>query len=147
MTSYFPDVNVWMALSIREHVHHEAAIRWIHGILREERLIFSRFTQLGLLRLLTNRSVLGPALNTLEAWIVFDKWLEDPRVEFFLESRSIDSTFRQATGPFSREPASKWIGDCYLLAFAHETDAALVTFDRLLHRRALQMKYAVLLPV
>ena len=28
--------------------------------------------------------------------------------------------------------ASKWIGDCYLLAFAKESGARLVTFDKAL---------------
>jgi len=108
MTLYCPDVNVWLALSVQEHIHHETAMRWLQRVRLEERLIFMRYTQLGLLRLLMNPTVLNPPLAILEAWSVFDRWLMDPRVEFFPEPRSIDNAFRQATAPFSHQAAAKW---------------------------------------
>ena len=72
--------------------------------------------------------------------------LDDPRVEFYPEPRSVDIAFRRATSPFSDQAASKWIGDCYLLAFAHETGAALVTFDQALHKLAVARGDAAVIP-
>ena len=97
-------------------------------------LLFSRYTQLGLLRLLTNGAVMGDeTLNLRRAWAVFDRWLEDPRVEVYPDSRNIDAEFRKATAPFASRPASKWIGDCWVLASAVGNQATLVTFDKALY--------------
>ncbi len=133
MTSFFPDLNVWIALSVKAHTHHAAAWRWLEGLPGENRLLFSRYTQLGFLRLLTNVSAMGEQVLRLgEAWAVYDRWIQDPRVEFSPEPRGVDSELRQATATFSGFPASKTIGDCYLLAFAKESESALVTFDQAL---------------
>jgi hypothetical protein len=97
-------------------------------------LFFSRYTQIGFLRLLTNASVMGEQTVTLKkAWSVYGRWLEDLRVEFHPEPRGMDAVFREATRPFASQSASKAIGDCYLLAFAKSTRSALVTFDAALH--------------
>lgn len=131
MTLYFPDVNVWVALSDVEHIHQSIASRWLQGLPDDSTLIFSRFTQLGLLRLLTNNAVMGDATLTLgEAWAVYDRWLEDPRVEYYPEPRHVEAGFRRATEPFAAKAAAKWVGDCWLLAFAQATQARLVTFDQ-----------------
>jgi predicted nucleic acid-binding protein len=57
-------------------------------------------------------------------------------VEFHPEPRSIETAFRQATARVSDQPAAKAIGDSYLLAFAREAGATLVTFDEALRRHA-----------
>lgn len=45
----------------------------------DRKLLFSRYTPIGLLRLLTNTSVMGDQTLTLrKAWNVYDRWLEDP---------------------------------------------------------------------
>jgi len=99
----------------------------------DARLVFSRYTQIGLLRLLTNSSVMGEQTLTLgEAWDLYDRWLEDPRVDFYPEPRGVDVSFRQATKPFAAQPATKAVGDCWLLAYSNGIDATLVTFDRAL---------------
>lgn len=146
MTSYFPDLNVWIALSVKRHVHNDPAARWLDRVRLEDRLIFARYTQLGFLRLLTNPRVSERPMNTGDAWDMFDRWLSDPRVEFYPEPRSVDTALRQVTAPFSDQPASKWIGDCYLLAFARETDTTLVTFDQALYNFAEQNRYPVVMP-
>ena len=131
MTSFFPDLNVWLALSIAEHSHHSDAWRWFEQLSEESMLLFSRYTQLGLLRLLTNSSAMGNyTLTVQEAWTVYDRWLDDRRVQFHPEPRQIDAAFRHTTAPFATQRASKWIGDCYLLAFSKEAGATLVTFDK-----------------
>jgi len=127
--------------------HNEESWNWVRLLSGEVRLIFSRYTQVGLLRLLTSRSVMGEQTLTLrEAWSVYDRWLTDPRVEFYPEARGLDTRFREATTALSGVQASKWIGDCYLLAFASQSNATLVTFDKSLLRLARKEGYSAILP-
>ncbi|HEY6447278.1 MAG TPA: TA system VapC family ribonuclease toxin [Acidobacteriaceae bacterium] len=147
MTLFFPDVNVWLALSIAEHSHSQTAWRWLNVLPSQTRLIFSRYTRLGLLRLLTNASVMGNQPLTLRrAWGVYDRWLADPRVELYPEPRHLDQLFRQTTEPFAGKAASKWVGDCWLLACAMGMQAALVTFDRALCELGRKEGHSVVLP-
>jgi hypothetical protein len=147
MTSFFPDVNVWLALSVPDHQHDEDAWRWLREQPAEITLIFSRFTQLGLLRLLSNHAVMGAKTLTLgQAWAVYDRWLEDPRVELHPEPRDLETGFRESTAPFAGKAASKWVGDCYLLAWAKHSHASLVTFDKALFDLARKHRCAAVLP-
>lgn len=137
MISFFPDVNVWIALSFPAHSHSRAAWSWLDLMPQGSRLVFSRYTQIGFLRLLTNQSVMGDEVLTVEqAWIVYDRWMIDPRVDFNPEPRSLDAPFRAATALFQKQSASKLVGDCYLLAYAKECNATLATFDSALLRLA-----------
>ena len=45
----------------------------------------------------------------------------------------MEAAFRRVTEPFADLPASKWVGDCWLLAFAQATHSRLVTFDQALY--------------
>jgi len=147
MISFFPDVNVWIALSVIGHSHNAEAWGWLNQIPPDTSLTFSRYTQVGLLRLLTNQTAMGEETLTVDrAWSVYAGWLDDPRVEFHPEPRQLDAAFRQATEPFSSQRASKWIGDCYLLAFAKQTGATLVTFDKALLNLARKHHYAAIIP-
>ncbi|KAA6456252.1 PIN domain-containing protein [Acidobacteria bacterium AB60] len=147
MTLFFPDLNVWLALSVRGHSQNALAWAWISGLSEDTRLIFSRYTQLGLLRLLTNNTVMGDqTLKLGGAWEVYDRWLEDPRVEFYPEPREAESAYRHATKPFAAKTASQWVGDCWLLAFAASARANLVTFDRALHEFARKQGHSAIIP-
>jgi toxin-antitoxin system PIN domain toxin len=147
MTSFFPDLNVWLALSDGEHSHHSDAKAWFDRLPYDARLIFSSYTQIGLLRLLTNASVMGERVHTLrKAWAVYDHWLEDPLVDFCPDPRTIETAFRRVTEPFADLPASKWVGDCWLLAFAQATHSRLVTFDQALCDFAHKQGHAALRP-
>jgi hypothetical protein len=59
MTSYFPDINARIALSVACHTHNGAAIHWLNLVRRQDRLVFARYTQMGFLRLLTDTTVMG----------------------------------------------------------------------------------------
>ncbi|HEY1809017.1 MAG TPA: TA system VapC family ribonuclease toxin [Acidobacteriaceae bacterium] len=147
MTLYFPDVNVWVALSVVDHSHNAVVWKWLRSLPEDVRLVFSRYTQLGILRLLANAAVTGTQPLTLrEAWDVYDQWSEDPRVDFYPEPRNVDSAFRKTSEPFAGKPASKWVGDCWLLAFAEEAGATLVTFDRALLEFARKQGLAAMMP-
>ena len=147
MTLFFPDLNVWLALSVASHTHNSDAWKWLSVMTRDAKLIFSRYTQLGLLRLLSNQAAMGEQTLILkQAWDVYERWLGDPRVQFYPEPRGMDAAFRKATAPFAKQRASKWIGDCYLLAYAGEAGAHLVTFDRALLDVARRRGYSAVSP-
>lgn len=147
MTLFFPDLNVWLALSVAGHSHSQESWDWMGHLQPDTRLIFSRYTQIGLLRLLTNNSVMGAQTLTLhKAWNLYDRWLEDPRVEFYPEPRGIDAAFRQATAPFASKQASNAVGDCWLIATAIAIHATLVTYDRALHKFARSHDHAAVIP-
>src|SRR5438046_2868378 len=101
MASFFPDLNVWLAVSVDGHVHHKNCWNWLSQLNTDVRLIFSRYTQVGLLRLLTNAATMGDETLTLgKAWTVYDRWLADPRVHFYPEPRNFDAAFRGSTVMF-----------------------------------------------
>ena len=125
----FPDINVWVALSHGAHVHHVVASDWYDSLDGDVRLRFSRFTQLGFLRLLTAEAVMGEhVLSQLEAWVVYDRWLRDDRVELLEEPFGLERRFRALTR--SRQASPKAWGDAYIAAFAEASQLTLVTFDR-----------------
>jgi hypothetical protein len=102
MTSFFPDLNVWLALSVAGHSHDTDAWDWLNRVPRDSKLAFARYTHIGLLRLLSNESVMGQQTLTLrKAWGVYDRWMQDPRVEFFPEPRNLETAFRDSTAPFA----------------------------------------------
>ena len=130
-SSLFPDVNVWVALTYEGHVHHAAPARWFTTLDQDATLVFCRFTQLGLLRLLTAGAVMGDEVMTQpEAWRAYDRWQQDDRVELMNEPSNLEPRFRRLTRRPS--PATKDWADSYLAAFAASAELTLVTFDRAL---------------
>ena len=134
-------MNVWLALVHEIHPHHLAATEWSKSLDSDAVAYFCRFTQLGLLRLLTNENAMrGDVLTQLQAWEAFDLLVADPRNRMIGEPAGIDTAFRQQTG--SQRAATKQWADGYLAAFAETAGIQLVTFDRAL---AAKVKGAVLL--
>ncbi len=131
----FPDVNVWIALTSERHIHHAIAARWFATLGEDSRLCFCRITQLSLLRLLTTHAVMGLEVMTQpEAWQVYDRWLDDPRVVFLDEPTGLEQAFRSHSR--RRSPAPKEWADSYLLAFAAVSGLRLVTFDQAFRGKA-----------
>jgi len=131
-SSHFPDVNVWLALTHNRHVHHAIAASWFDS-LSDESVFFCRFTQLGLLRLLTNRQVMGAeVMSQRSAWRAYRRWFEDERVEFHREPESPD--FERLFEELSTKPhpSTKLWADAYLAAFAKTAGLTVATFDRAL---------------
>jgi uncharacterized protein len=134
-------VNVWFALSHQIHPHHLAARRWTDSLDDDSVTYFCRFTQFGLLRLLTNESAMGSdVMNQLQAWEAFDALVADAANRMLDEPAGIDPAFREQTS--SKLAATKQWADGYLAAFAEAAGVRLVTFDRALAAKA---KGAVLL--
>lgn len=130
----FPDINVWIALTYRGHIHHGRARAWLDSVADDRSLCFCRITQLGFLRLLTTTAVMGTrVLTQVSAWEVYDNWIENGRAMFIEEPPSIERTFRATSK--SQQSAPKDWADSYLCAFAQASELRLVTFDHALHER------------
>jgi predicted nucleic acid-binding protein len=65
-----------------------------------------------------------------DALRLYDQWTLDPRVELVPEPRRVDKLFRRALVPVAAQSATKAIADCYLIGFAAEGGAHLVTLDK-----------------
>lgn len=52
------DINLWLALLLRHHEHHEIARKWFDGLAVAEAGL-CRLVQLGVIRLLGNRTIMG----------------------------------------------------------------------------------------
>lgn len=130
-SSLFPDVNVWLALTHERHVHHARAAKWLEG--KTEPVLFCRFTQLGLLRLLTNEQVMGAdVLTQRKAWQAHHRWFEDDRVGFLDEPDPprLETSFEELST--RSQPSTKLWANAYLGAFARTGGLTLVTFDQAL---------------
>jgi toxin-antitoxin system PIN domain toxin len=126
--TYLPDVNVWVALTSDRHVHHMSAKQWLDGI-RNEQIVFCRISELGFLRLLTNRHVMqNDVLAPIDAWGAYDDFRADSRIVFMPEPRDFGEQWRRAEAEISAGP-NAWT-DAYLAVFAKHVDATVVTFDR-----------------
>jgi toxin-antitoxin system PIN domain toxin len=124
---YLPDVNVWIALAAERHTLHRVARRWF-GNLQDEKLAFCRVTQLGFLRLLTNKYVMQDEVMTPDdAWQAYRVVRLDRRIGYLAEPDELSETWQAFTeGPLSSP--NLWT-DAYLCAFAHAARLTLVTFD------------------
>jgi uncharacterized protein len=128
-------VNVWLAMTHEIHPHHPPARAWAATLAPGTVVYFCRFTQLGLLRLLTNRGAMGDDILTQpQAWKVFDALVASAANRMMEEPRGIDPIFRRNTD--RDEASTKQWADGYLAAFAMAAGIRLVTFDRALADRA-----------
>ena len=140
-SSFFPDINVWIALQHQSHRHHRSAVSWFRSLDKNEELIFCRHTQIGMLRLLTTEAVMGhETLNQRQCWALYMHWIAGGRAFLQGEPVGIDQAFQALTSADS--PSPKAWADAYLAAFAECAGLTLVTFDQALAGR---MKGAVLL--
>ncbi|HXP84349.1 MAG TPA: TA system VapC family ribonuclease toxin [Bryobacteraceae bacterium] len=126
--TYLADVNVWIALTNPGHQHRSSAAEWFSAS-APDLIAFCRTTQKGLLRLLTNRHVMGAnVLNAEDAWDVYDDFFKTGRVRFAEEPPGIERAWREATrGPHT---GPNFWTDAYLAAFAIAAGYTVVTFDR-----------------
>jgi uncharacterized protein len=107
----------------------------------DDPILFCRYTQMGLLRLLTNHIVMGPdVLSCREAWNTYRAIARDERVGFALEPLGIEDVWRKSSS-HSATSTQIW-SDAYLAAFSQCAELRLITFDRAL---ALKVKDAVLI--
>lgn len=126
------DSNVWLALALSKHAHHDAVAGWFAGIDAPASLCFCRATQQTFLRLLTNDAVLRPygnvALTNAAAREAYEALLADDRVLLRVgEPGGLEAHWRR----FAVRPAASpklWM-DAYLAAFALSAGYRLATTD------------------
>jgi toxin-antitoxin system PIN domain toxin len=126
------DSNVWLALALSKHIHHQAAREWLETIEEPESIAFCRATQQSFLRLLTNASVLGPygnpPLTNQLAWRAYEAFLADDRIVLRVEEPpGLDARWKRLA---LRDTASPklWM-DAYLAGFAMAGGYRMVTTD------------------
>lgn len=133
----FLDANVWLALIWNRHVHSERARQWFQAA-SEEEFLFCRFTQMTVLRLLTTGAVMGKDVQTMSAaWELWDSIWSDERIAFVAEPETFEREFRARTRGAGKSP--KVWADAYLLSFAALLKLNLVTFDRALQQRGVEV--------
>ena len=132
MTGHLCDSNVWLALTLSEHVHHAATRTWLDGVDTSASVLFCRATQRTFLRLLTNRAVLSPygnpPLTNREAWEVYGAFHADDRIVLRTdEPARLGPRWEEFAVRDSASP-KLWM-DAYLAAFAVSGGHRLVTTD------------------
>ena len=133
-------MNTWLAPAWEGHVHHQTAAAWFEGVPEPSQFILSRYSQLGLLRLITNAQMMGDSVISVEdAFALYDDLLADPRIGLRAEPDDVERLMRTVSKPFARQAATKLIGDLYLMAFAMAAEATMVTFDKAM-ARALRLR-------
>ena len=121
-----PDINVWLALIDKRHVHHLTASRYWADATVQNRA-FCRVTANGFLRLSTQSKALPNPLSPHEAWITYRQFLSLPIIRWLPEPPELDVTYCALTCA----PAfvhRLWT-DAYLAAFAMTAGCRLVSFD------------------
>lgn len=131
------DVGVWLAGLWGKHPDHEAVQKW--RTTKEESLAFCRVTQMGLLRLLTDPSVLREdTLSRSRAWDVLDSVSSDDRVTFLDEPAGLQLHWRALSA--RDDKSHKLWTDDYLAAFALASGAPFATLDRAVAGRYLTLR-------
>jgi toxin-antitoxin system PIN domain toxin len=126
------DSNVWLALALSRHVHHESARAWLATIEEPQSVAFCRATQQSFLRLLTNASVLrpygNPPLTNRQAWEAYESFVADERIVLTTEEPpGLNALWKRLA---LRDTASPklWM-DAYLAGFAIGGGYRMVTTD------------------
>ena len=121
------DVNVWLALSSEDHVHHDVARQYWENHASEE-IAFCRLTMLGLLRLTTNSSVMaGRPFTPSEAWLLYRGFRKQDGVILLEEPSNYE--VRMAAWSDQKDFSSQRWTDCALASWAYETKSRMVSFD------------------
>jgi uncharacterized protein len=122
------DVNVLLALLVRQHEHHKEARKWFDRLAAGEAGL-CRFVQLALIRLLGNHHIMGDdAVPAATAWRLIDELTQDERIAFIPEPDLLDSVLPTLLN--SPVPTGKLISDAYLAAFSIAGARRMVTLDR-----------------
>lgn len=121
------DVGVWLAAVWGRHVHHPVVRAWFDQQ-QQPGLLLCRVTQMSLLQLLSNPSVMGDDVVTRSAaWSVVDRLRADSRVGWADEPVHLEPVWRALSA--RDENSHKLWTDDYLAAFAQAGDLSLATLD------------------
>ena len=131
--AFLADINFLVALLHEGHQHSSRASAWLERQQESGAVGLCRVAQMGVLRVLTNRSWLKSEVRTAaEVWGAWDMLFTDERFVFLMEPDQIGSRWRKLTERLTR---GKMVDtDSYLAAFALTTTRDLLTFDEGLQR-------------
>lgn len=122
-----PDINVWLALGLPAHPHHQRAVAYWNEA-ASERLAFCRVTALGMVRLLGNATVMGgKPLSAVDAWAAYRRFADLPEVDFAPEHEALEDYLAALVAADAVTPRL-WT-DAYLAAFAQSSGLRMVSFD------------------
>jgi uncharacterized protein len=124
LTANLPDINLLIALSWKNHIHHVPAVRWFE-LHRNEYFATCPVTESGFIRLSMNISVVGEPADFRTALSALKLYHKNTRHVFW----DISDDFISLTGRFNVS-GYRQITDAYLLGLAVKNNGTLVTFDR-----------------
>lgn len=121
------DVNVWLALAIEEHPHHQAAAAYWSAHTGEPRF-FCRLSAMSFVRLLCNSTLMSnKPLTLVKAWDLYQRFASLPGVGLLAEPAGLDEQLGAMVTP---KLAPRLFTDAYFAALAHTARLRLVTFDK-----------------
>ena len=122
-----PDLNVWLALADPDHEHHSRAESyWNHE--SANNMAFCRVTMLGILRLLTNRSIMrNNPFTPVQAWRTYRAFMALPEIVFLEETHVTEPRMASWSDTLGFSPQC-WT-DAWLAALALSHGARVVSFD------------------
>ena len=124
------DSNVFIALTLKNHLHHREAVRWMEALGEGETASFCRATQQSYLRLLTTTVIVkGETRSNDEALAAWQKLSSDARVDL-VASEPAGLAERWLELAQNSSPAPKRWMDTYLASFAICEGMRFVTFDQ-----------------
>ncbi len=119
-----PDVNVLLALSWKNHIHHRTAREWFSSA-QHEPFATCPITECGFVRLSMNPSVVGEPVSFKTALQVLENYYSLPNHRFL----PLEQDFQEMTKRFSVS-GHRQTADAYLLGTAICVQGRLITFDR-----------------
>ena len=127
-TADLPDLNVWLALVWPKHSHHQYADHYWE-VQASDRVLFSTVTALGLVRLVSQPKLMGPAVrNPAEASALLDALCQQPGVGLAEPEHDGWEVFHQLLR--GGEIPARLYTDAHLAALAIANGWRLVSFDR-----------------
>lgn len=124
------DSNLFIALTLEAHPHHERAVEWLEDRPAGDLLYFCRSTQISYLRLLTVSEWMREHVCSNDKAIkAYHELSSDSRIAFLAnEPAGVEKQWLEyARG--SKSSPKRWM-DAYLAAVAHLAKMSFVTFDR-----------------
>lgn len=136
------DVGVWLAAIWDGHVLHRPAAEWFDA--QDENLALCRVTQMGMLRLLSNPTVMrDDVLTRGDAWMTLDDLRADPRIHMLAEPPGLEQVWRALSA--QNNASHKLWTDDYLAAFAQASGLRFATIDQACAKRYPALKVELLL--
>jgi toxin-antitoxin system PIN domain toxin len=125
---FLADVNFILAILHPEHQHSNRANNWLNRVTANGDVVVCRIVQMGALRLLTKRLVMGDAVLTgRDAWSFLQCLFSDDRFAFSDEPAGLAGKWQNICEAL---PSGVSVDtDAYLAAFALAADLTVVTFD------------------